>query len=157
MSDVTLDFREITRDHLDDLFAIRLTDAQDKLIDPPVYTLAQAAYEDGIYLRGLWLGTRAIGLLAMIDPQRYLDPEDIDDPDAAYLWRISIDKEAQGQGHGRAAIAHCIEVAKGWGLPRLALGVHDKPESALGFYEKLGFQRTGAVDEDGEVAMVLTL
>jgi diamine N-acetyltransferase len=44
-------------------------------------------------------------------------------------------------------------VTKAWGLPRLSASVVDRSGSALAFYEKLGFRKTGRV-VDGEAEIV---
>jgi diamine N-acetyltransferase len=151
-----LERREVVRDHVLPLIGLGVGEGQGGLVAENAKTLAQAAYETGSHVWGLWAGDEPVGLMAMIDPRGYAWLEEGDDPEAAYLWRLMIDARHQGRGFGRAAIGEAVEVARGWGLPRLAASVVDRPGSAMGFYEGLGFRRTGRV-ADGEIVIAMEL
>jgi diamine N-acetyltransferase len=92
----------------------------------------------------------------MIDPRGYQWLEEGDDAEAAYLWRLMTDARRQGRAFGRGAIGQAVEVARGWGLRRLAVSVVDRPGGAMGLYGALGFRRTGRI-ADGEAVIVLDL
>jgi diamine N-acetyltransferase len=151
-----LDRRPVERDHLAALFALSVRADQQGLVAPNVRTIAQAAYEPGSYVWGLWEGQIAVGLMAVIHPGEspHLDPTD--DPQAAYLWRLMIGADHQGKGHGRAAIGHLVAIARAWTLPRIAASVVDAPHSNLGFYERLGFRWTGRIT-DGEKVIAMNV
>ncbi|NJM82742.1 MAG: GNAT family N-acetyltransferase [Tabrizicola sp.] len=151
-----LERREVTRDTLHDLIRLSVRDDQPGLVTPNVVTLAEAPYETGSRVWGLWAGTRAVGLMAMVHPDLYRWHEPGDDTEAAYLWRLMIDRAEQGKGYGRAALEQAVEVAREWDLPRVTAGVTDAPHSKLGFYEHFGFRRTGRI-VGGEVEISLTL
>jgi diamine N-acetyltransferase len=151
---VTLERRPVERDHVVPLIRLSVGEGQEGLVAGNAKTLAQAAYETGSHVWGLWAGDEPVGLMAMIDPRGYPWLDEGDDPGAAYLWRLMIDARHQGKGYGRQAIKEAVAVARGWGLPRLALSVVDRPGSALSFYERLGFRRTGATIEDEAVLAV---
>ncbi|MEM1237005.1 MAG: GNAT family N-acetyltransferase [Pseudomonadota bacterium] len=145
---MTLEARDIHRDHLSALFKLKVRDDQDGLVAPNAITLAQQAYEpDGAHVWGLWDGDTAVGLMAMIDCRNYADLEDGDDPNSAYLWRLMIGADHQGQGYGRAAMALAEGIARDWAVSKLTLTVVDKPNAALGFYEGCGYVLTGRVVE----------
>lgn len=148
-----LERREITRDNLRPLLNLAVRPDQVHLVAPNPVTIAQCVYEQpGGYVWGLWDGETAVGLLAMIHPREYQHLEPGDDPDGAYVWRLMIGAEHQGKGYGRAAIALCRDQARAWGLPRVALSVVQADDSNIGFYEKLGFRRTGGI-VDGEIVL----
>lgn len=136
--------RKITRSTLSPLLALKVRPDQDGLVAPNAVTIAQAAYEPGSYVWGLWDRDTAVGLLAMLHPGE-ADLEEGDDPQGAYIWRLLIGSAFQGKGYGRAAIAEAVSQARSWGLPRLVTSVVDAPNSNIGFYEGLGFRPTGAV------------
>ena len=142
------------RDHLRALFRLDVHPAQCKLVAPNSNTLAQAAYETGSEVWGLWDGDNPVGLLAMIDPTRHLWPEEGDDLQAAYIWRLMIDKTQQGKGYGRAATELAIAQTRVWALPRVSVTVvENNPASALPFYENQGFVKTGRII-DGETELM---
>ena len=108
-----------------------------------------ARYEaDGSFtwVRGLWAGDTAVGLIAMVD--LHPDHPDLtaDDPkNAAYLWRLMIDKAHQGKGYGRDAMQIAFRQARAWGRDTFCVDVADREDSALGFYRRFGLEPTDRV------------
>lgn len=151
-----LEKRDITRDTLRQLTALQLAPNQGDLVASNAITIAQVAYEPGGYVWGLWDGDDAVGLFAMIHPHQSPHLAPGDDPDGAYLWRFMIAADKQGHGYGAAAIELIKAQARDWGLPRIVSSVVDAEHSNLGFYEHLGFTRTGRKIE-GEWEITLTL
>ncbi len=149
-----IEARALDRDGVDALFALKVGDNQTRLVSPNVVTIAQAYVEPHAWVRGLWVGRDAVGLLAMIDP-RPDDPvnEDGLPRDAAYLWRLMIDAAQQGKGYGHQAIETAFGQARHWGLGRLCLHVSEEAGSALGFYRRYGLAPTDRVD-DGERLLI---
>jgi diamine N-acetyltransferase len=147
--------RAVLRDHVAALIGLAVGEDQRGLVAVNAVTLAQAAYEPGARVWGLWEGSTVVGLMAMIDPrQADLDPGD--DPEAAYLWRLMIGAAHQGRGFGAAALAEAEAQARLWGLPRLAASVVERDGSALPFHLRYGFRRTGRTI-DGEAEIVRDL
>ncbi len=148
-----LQHRPVARGDLSALFELKVANDQVGQVAPNEVTIAQQAYEPGSYVWGLWNGSQAVGLLAMINPLEYPDLEEDDDKGAGYVWRLMIDEKAQGKGFGREAIAIAAEIARDWGMRRLNLTFVDKPGGAEPFYAAQGFVRTGRI-VDGEIEMV---
>lgn len=140
--------RDIRRDDLRTLFELKVGAGQAGLVAPNEVTIAQQAYEPGSVVWGFWDGDTAIGLLAMVNPRKTPHNEEGDDLEAAYVWRLMIGADHQGKGYGRAAMEEALAVTREWGLPRISLTCVDEPGSAMGFYEGLGFKRTGRVISD---------
>lgn len=148
--------RPVRREDLLALFRVQVRPDQSDLVAPTVTTIAEAAYETGSRVWGLWDGEVAVGLMAMVHPHHYPWMTANDDPDGAYLWRLLVGADHQRKGYGRAAITAAVSVTRDWGLPRLVAGVVDKPHSNMGFYETLGFRWTGRI-VDGEKMIALTV
>jgi diamine N-acetyltransferase len=56
-----------------------------------------------------------------------------------FLWRLMIDRHAQGRGYGSAAVELVLAYARTRGAPRILVS-HVKTAPALGrFYESFGF------------------
>lgn len=151
--------RPVLRDHVRPLIEIRVRPDQQNLVSDNAKTLAQAAYEPGSYVWGLWDAETLVGLMAMIHPREYpwdtvTRPEPGNDTTAAYLWRLLIGAEFQGKGYGSAALADAFAQARAWGCALLTAHVSETPNSNLGFYESFGFRRTGEV-EDGELVIAV--
>jgi RimJ/RimL family protein N-acetyltransferase len=72
-----------------------------------------------------------------------------------YLWRLMVDWRHQGRGIGRAAIRALAEQRAAQGATHLLLScTADTTGSPEPFYTKLGFERTGTVNEWGETEMI---
>ncbi len=153
--------RPVLRDHVLPLIGLTVRADQADLVSSNAKTLAQAAYETGSYVWGLWDGDTLVGLMAMIHPGEYpwdshTAPEPDADRTAAYLWRLMIGAEFQGNGYGAAALAEAFTQTRAWGCARLTAHVADETHSNLGFYERFGFRKTGKV-EDGELVIAIDL
>ncbi len=149
--------REVNGDTVNALIALAVKTSQMRLVASNAITIAQAAYQPGAWLRGLWLGNTPVGLIAMIDldhPGVTLD--DADPRSAAYLWRLMVDQYQQGKGYGRAAMQIAAAQGKEWGKTQLVLSVVPAERNSFGFYEKLGLKKTGRMVED-EVEMRMLL
>lgn len=143
-----ISLRPVRREDVRPLGRLSVAPDQADLVSPNLVTLAQAPFEPGAHVWGLWSAGTRVGLLAMVDPRvKPLAP--VDDPEAAYLWRLMIDAGEQGRGFGAAAVRAAMAVARGWGAPRLSAHVADEARSALGFYRKLGFEPTGRAEGVG--------
>ena len=156
-----LERRPVLRDDVVPLIKLAVRPDQSDLVASNATTLAQAAYETGSYVWGLWDGDILVGLMAMIHPGEYPwdgygGNEPNDDRTAAYLWRLRVGVDFQGKGYGSAALAMAFEQARTWGCPRLTAHVSDAPHSNLSFYERFGFRNTGEIDQ-GEVVIAKDL
>lgn len=61
----------------------------------------------------------------------------------AVVEDVAVHPDAQGQGIGRALMAHAMGLAREAGCYKLALSSNQRRVQAHGFYERLGFERHG--------------
>ncbi|MCU0827477.1 MAG: GNAT family N-acetyltransferase [Tabrizicola sp.] len=153
---MTLDARPVTRDTVLALIDLSVRDDQRDLVTANVKTLAEAAYEPGAVVWGLWDGAVPVGLMAMVDPEGVRLHGPLLVPDAAYLWRLMIAANHQGKGYGAQALRLAIASARRWGAGHLVTGVNDVPHGNRGFYERHGFRSSGVIEE-GDLLLVLDL
>ena len=146
-----LEKRAVTRDHLWPLIELTVRPDQRDLVSSNMKTFAEAPFEPGSRVWGLWDGNQPVGLMAMVHPREYPFHKHGDDREAAYLWRLMIAADRQGRGLGRAAITMALQVAREWGCPRLTASVSDVAHSNMGFYQRQGFHWTGRFDEGEKV------
>jgi diamine N-acetyltransferase len=151
---MALERRDVTRDTLWPLIRLEVRPDQRDLVSSNMKTFAEAPFEPGSRVWGLWDGEVPVGLMAMVHPAEYLHFQPGDDREAAYLWRLMIAAPFQGRGYGRQAVAIAVQVARAWGCPRITAGVADVGHSNMGFYERLGFRWTGGYEE-GEKVIVM--
>jgi putative acetyltransferase len=60
-----------------------------------------------------------------------------------HLDALFIDAADRGKGVGRALVEHAMQLH-----PGLTVDVNEQNDQAIGFYERMGFQRTGRSDLD---------
>lgn len=65
--------------------------------------------------------------------------------DAAHLEALFVEPACHGQGVGAALVRHALALH-----PGLTTDVNEQNPQALGFYEHLGFRRTGRSARDGQ-------
>ncbi len=153
---MTLDARAVTRQTLPLLIGLSVRDDQRDLVSANMRTLAEAPYEPGAVVWGLWDGEVPVGLMAMVDPEGVRLYGPFVQAGAAYLWRLMITAECQGRGYGGQALRFAIAIARCWGAGHLVTGVNDVPHGNRGFYLRYGFIDTGVVEE-GDLLLVLPL
>lgn len=96
---------------------------------------------------GLFLQDRLSGVAEV----SYGFPE----PQDAYLGLMLLGPWAQGQGHGRALLAHVETLARGNGAPRLYLAVLEANPRGRAFWEREGFAATGLSKRDADTGHLL--
>jgi diamine N-acetyltransferase len=153
---VTLDARPVTRDSLHRLIGLSVRDDQRDLVSSNVKTLAEAPYEPGAVVWGLWDAEVPVGLMAMVDPEGVRLHGPFVQAGAAYLWRLMIAADCQGKGHGMQALRFAISTARRWGAGHLVTGVNDAPHGNKGFYLRHGFRDSGVIEEE-DLILVLDL
>ena len=148
MTDSTdeLSLREITKETVKSILALKVAEGQEDLVGDNGNSLAQALFDEKAWYRGIYAGEEPVGFAMLsIDREK---PE-------FYLWRFMIDAGHQSKGYGKRAIELIVEeVSSQPEAKELTLHVMDLPHSAVSFYEALGFKLTGEKDDD-ELVMSL--
>ena len=145
--EVTL--REVTRDTVRKIVALRTTPEQERFVAPNAVSIAQAYFQrDVAWFRAIYEGDEPVGFVMVDDDvakQQY------------YLWRFMIDARHQRRGIGRKAIALVLDYVRTRpGATALLTSVVPGEGTPGPFYESLGFAYTGE-EEDGELVMRLPL
>ncbi len=138
-----LEARPITGKDVSPLEKITVHADQDRFIAPNIVTIAQARFETGAYDFCLWDGDTRVGLIALIDMAEHEDREEIDAPDAVYVWRLSIGKNFQRQGYGKAAMAFAEDWARERRRRCVQIQAVEDNAAAIGMYQSLGYALTG--------------
>ena len=151
------EFRPFSSDTLRPLAGLEVRDEQTTFVASNLMTMAQSIFEPGSEIYGIWEEATPVGLLAVVDmyhPEADLDEGD--DPNGIYIWRLMVDQDHQGCGHGKAALEFAKSLARERGRSNLVISVVDEPGGALPLYKEFGFQPTGRI-VDGEVELVMQL
>lgn len=156
-----LERKPVLREHVLPLIRLAVRPDQADLVSNNAKTLAEAAYETGSSVWGLWDDATLVGLMAMINPAEhpfqdypFVDPRD--GTPAAYLWRLMVGADFQCRGYGSAALEMAFLTTRDWGFTCLIAHVSDAPHSNLPFYQRYGFERTELIEE-GELVIAARL
>lgn len=125
------------------LEGVTVSPDQEQFVAPNPITIAQARFETGAYDFCIWDGDKRVGMIALIDMAEHEDREEIDDPDAVYVWRLLIGKDFQGKGYGKDAMSWAESWAVDRGKPLVQIQAVETNATAIGLYESLGYMRTG--------------
>ncbi len=145
---MTITVRPVTRADLGPLFDLKTTPEQRAFVATNEITLAEAAYNVGSYVFVICANAVPVGLIAIIDMTEHDDAEPEDEPTSAFIWRLLVGAEHQGQGFGAAALEWAFVWAREKGRPRVSIEVEPGNEAAFRLYQRLGFQPTGVTYGD---------
>lgn len=149
MNDVRL--APIDEDNVKAVFELRVASGQERFVASNAWSLAQAVAEHDIaWPRAIVAGDEVVGFLMLeIDP-------DEEDGRPFWLWRLMIAADRQSRGYGRAALALALDEVRSRGGTEIYTSWVPGEGSPGPFYERLGFQPTGELDDD-EIVARLTL
>lgn len=146
----TISFVEVTAHNVRAVGAIGVALSQRRFVASVGQSIADAAHPPvhrGSRVRPWYRAIEADGELAgfaMLAMPTETQPVPI-------LWRMLVDTWHQRRGIARRAIAQLAEMLLADGHEFLDVSFVDEPGGPEAFYEQLGFERTGVIDDDGEI------
>jgi diamine N-acetyltransferase len=148
-----LRLEKVTPDNVRAACRLELRPGQEGLVAPVAWSLADAyaAPPDLAWPRLIYDGDELVGFVMAA-----FDPANENELYHCYLWRLNISGTRQGRGYGRFAVDGLRAEALRRGLRRITVSWHPVDHGPEGFYQKLGFRRTGALNQ-GEVIGELLL
>lgn len=90
---------------------------------------------------------RLVGCLTYV-PDQHNPHAEFDDDEAASFRYFGVHPEAQGRGIGEAMVQWCIDAARSTGRRRLRIHTLESMPGAQRLYERMGFLRDPAHDEE---------
>jgi RimJ/RimL family protein N-acetyltransferase len=143
-----VELREITRDNVRAVLEVDRAYSQRRFVG----SVAQS-YGDALvapvtpWMRAVYATGRPAGFMMVAPPG--------DDRPHPYLWRFLVDHRFQRRGVGGRAIRALATHWSGQGATHLTLScVADVPGTPETFYRRIGFERTGHVNEWGETELI---
>ena len=152
----TVTFREVTDANRAEVVAIRVAPGQERFVNSVADAMEEAVAwaRAKPWYRAVYAGDEPIGFVMLswdVEPQ----PPDIIGP--WFLWKLIVDERHQDRGHGRQIVGMVVELIRAEGATELLTSHVIGEGSPAGFYAKLGFVPTGALDPNGEVILSLDL
>ena len=139
--------REVTQESLFEVLALEVAPEQRDYVSANAKSIAEAHFEPRAWFRAIAAGEQLVGF-AMV----YRDPDERE----FHIWRVMVVARHQGSGYGRRAAELLLEEARSDGYDAVTLNVRPGEHSALGFWERLGFEDTGEV-QHGQMLLRLGL
>ncbi|MEZ5297929.1 MAG: GNAT family N-acetyltransferase [Ilumatobacteraceae bacterium] len=147
---------EVTHDNVRAVCEIEVSQSQRRFVSSVAMSIADAAHppvRDGVETRPWYRAIVADGRLAGFVMLALAD----DAHPTPCLWRLLIDTWYQRRGIARRTISIVADLLAEQGCDRLDVSFVDEPGGPERFYAQLGFERTGVIDDDGEVWATATL
>jgi diamine N-acetyltransferase len=141
--DAVVTLREITKENLEDVLALKVAEHQRSFVADNARSLAQAHFYSEAWYRAIYADETPVGFVML-----YIDTNTPE----YFLWRFMLDARYQRHGFGRQALEQVIAYVRG--LPNattLGLSYHKEDGGPEPFYTKLGFVNTGEMLEDEHV------
>jgi diamine N-acetyltransferase len=143
-----VELHEVTSETVRAVCILQVAPEQRGSVAPNAVSFAEAMFEPKAWFRAVVADDVPVGFVMLS-----VDPNETE----YYLWRFMIDARYQGRGYGRAALdAVVTHVRTLPGATELRVSWVPGPDGPERFYQALGFEPTGEVDE-GEVVGRLRL
>ena len=131
--------REITKDNLEDVLSLQVSEKQKEFVSSTAHSLAQAyVYKGKAFPFAIYADDALVGFIMMgyyEERKQYT------------LWKFLIDKSHQNKGYGRAALVQGIAYLRDeFGVNEVYTGVLPGNEVAKRLYVSVGFAQTGLVE-----------
>ena len=131
--------KEITRDNLDEVLALKVDDDQKSFVSTNAESLAQAyVYSETAYPFAVYDGDMIVGFIMMgyYEAKEYYT-----------LWKFMIDKRYQNRGYGREALTLGIGfLREHFEVSEIYTGVVPENIAAKNLYKSVGFKETGLME-----------
>ncbi len=132
--------REITRETVESILELEVAPKQEKFVATNAVSLAEALFSPEAWYRAVYADETPVGFVMLsVEPEvpRY------------FLWQFMIGAEYQGKGYGKRALELVIDQVRTMpGAKELLLSYEPGKGNPRKFYQKLGFEETGEVDDD---------
>lgn len=146
--------REISAETVRAVTRLQVRDEQAHFVASNAVSLAQALFAPEAWYRAIYAGEQLAGFVMLYDESLRAAPPATPQ---VVVWRLMVDRDFQGRGVGKAALALVVEHVRAKRIfSNLELSYVPGPGCAEPFYRKLGFVPTGKVD-DGEVVLSLAI
>ena len=146
---MSISLRDITEDNFRACVDLKVAEGQEKFVATNVMSIAQSKVYPSLIPLAVYNDEDLVGFT--------LHGKDTESK-KYWIVRLMIDEKFQGKGFGKEATLELIKKMRGYGdCEEIFLSFVPANTGAEKLYEKIGFERTGITDEDGEIEMRMRL
>lgn len=135
-----VELREITKDNLEQVLALRISESQKDFVSSTAHSLAQAwVYKDTAFPFAVYADNEIVGFVML----GYYEER------SQYtLWKFLIDEKHQHKGYGRKALKLAVQyLIDRFNVAEIFTGVAYGNDVAEALYRSVGFVKTGLEDD----------
>lgn len=138
-----VELRTITKENLEEVLDLRVSEYQEVFVSSTACSLAQAyVYHETAFPFAVYADDIIVGFIMM----GYYEAKK-----QYTLWKFMIDKKQQNKGYGREALQQGIMYLKGkFDVKEIYAGVALGNEKAKYLYRSIGFKETGFIEDNME-------
>ena len=135
-----VELKEITRDNLEEVLALKVSENQKDFVSSTAHSLAQAwVYRETAFPFAIYAGDVVVGFVML----GYYEIKN-----QYTLWKLLIDEQYQKKGYGRTALKCAISyLVNNFDVKEVVTGVAFDNKAARELYYSFGFRETGEKDD----------
>ena len=142
---MNISLREVSQENYEAVCDLEVTTEQEPYVACNMWSLVEAAYNDGHTCRAIYLAQQPVGFFMWVKETAQL----------ISIWRFMVDKQYQQQGIGRQAMALALaEIEQDTDIKQIEICYNPNNPVAKNFYASFGFVEQG-LDEDNEDMLAL--
>lgn len=143
-----LSLRAVTKDNYEAVCELNVTEAQKQYVASNLWSLVEAAFNDGYQTRAIYLHDEPVGFFMWV----------YEHADKISIWRFMIAQKFQRKNIGRTALQMLLTELKAIkGLTEIEICYYPQNPVAKDFYASFGFVEVGLDDEGDDMLAVLPL
>ena len=138
-----VELREITKDNLEEILKLKVSENQGSFVSSTAYSLAQAwVYKETAFPFAIYADEIPVGFIML----GYYESRD-----QYTLWKFLVDKHYQNKGYGKKALQLAVRyLVETFHVREIYTGVALGNEMAKHLYKSIGFTVTGVVEDNME-------
>ncbi|SEH88259.1 diamine N-acetyltransferase [Rheinheimera pacifica] len=145
---MSISLREVNRQNYEAVCELEVTTEQEPYVACNMWSLVEAAYNDGHSCRAIYLAEQPVGFFMWVK----------ETPELTSIWRFMVDKQHQQQGIGREGMALALaEIRQDAGIKQIEICYNPQNPVAKSFYSIFGFIEQGLDDEGEDKLALITL
>ena len=143
-----ISLREVSQENYEAVCDLEVTTEQEPYVACNMWSLVEAAYNDGHTCRAIYLAQQPVGFFMWVKETAQL----------ISIWRFMVDKQYQQQGIGRQAMALALaEIEQDTDIKQIEICYNPGNPVAKNFYASFGFVEQGLDDDNEDMLALITL